>query len=163
MKVLQDVQDQLFLNTELKDKDRVILEDLIYFKGHLQILYVAELQLEITECKYDSKVAGQFGQKKTLELISRNFYQPKMDKWINKYNGTWDTCQCMESPRHTKFGLLQPLEFLYSPWESILLDFIMALPESEGHTKIMVVVVDHFSKMAHFIALTKTTTAKDVA
>jgi hypothetical protein len=38
----------------------------------------------------------------------------------------------------------------------------MALPESEGHTQIMV-VVDRFSKMAHFIALTETATAKDAA
>jgi small neutral amino acid transporter SnatA (MarC family) len=38
----------------------------------------------------------------------------------------------------------------------------VALFELEGHTQIMV-VVDRFSKMAHFIALTKTVTAKDAA
>jgi hypothetical protein len=38
----------------------------------------------------------------------------------------------------------------------------VALPELEGHTQIMV-VVDYFSKMAHFIALTEAATAKDVA
>jgi hypothetical protein len=37
----------------------------------------------------------------------------------------------------------------------------VALPEAEGYTQIMV-VVDHFSKMAHFIALQETATAKDV-
>jgi hypothetical protein len=37
----------------------------------------------------------------------------------------------------------------------------VVLPESEGYTQIMV-VVDHFSKMTHFIALTKTTTTKDM-
>jgi hypothetical protein len=68
----------------------------------------------------------------------------------------------MKSPRHAKFGLLQPLELSYSPWESTSVDFIVALPESEGHTQIMV-VVDRFSKMAHFIALVETATAKDAA
>jgi hypothetical protein len=68
----------------------------------------------------------------------------------------------MKSSRHAKFGLLQPLELSYSPWESTSVDFIVALPESEGHTQIMV-VVDRFSKMAHLIALNKTATAKDVA
>jgi hypothetical protein len=68
----------------------------------------------------------------------------------------------MKSPRHVKFGLLQPLELSYSPWESTSVDFIVALPESEGHTQIMV-VVDRFSKMAHFIALHETATAKDAA
>jgi hypothetical protein len=41
-----------------------------------------------------------------------------------------------------------------------LVDFIVTLPESEGHTQIMV-VVDRFSKMAHFIAGHETATAKD--
>jgi hypothetical protein len=68
----------------------------------------------------------------------------------------------MKSPRHAKFGLLQPLELSYSPWESTVVDFIVALLELEGHTQIMV-VVDRFSKMAHFIALTEKATAKDAA
>jgi small neutral amino acid transporter SnatA (MarC family) len=38
----------------------------------------------------------------------------------------------------------------------------VALPKSEGYTQIMV-VVDCFSKMAHFIALAKTATSKDAA
>jgi hypothetical protein len=39
-------------------------------------------------------------------------------------------------------------------------DFIVALPESAGQPQIMV-MVDCFSKMAHFIALPETATAKD--
>jgi hypothetical protein len=50
----------------------------------------------------------------------------------------------------------------YSPWESTSVDFIVALPESESHTQIMV-VVDCFSKMLHFIALAETATAGDIA
>jgi transposase InsO family protein len=38
----------------------------------------------------------------------------------------------------------------------------VALPELEGHTQI-IVVVDHFSKMSHFIALKETATVKDAA
>jgi hypothetical protein len=37
----------------------------------------------------------------------------------------------------------------------------VALPKSEGHTQIMV-VVDRYSKMAHFKALTETATTKDI-
>jgi hypothetical protein len=46
------------------------LEELIYFKGRLQIPDVEELLLEIAKQEYDSKVAGHFGQKKTLEIMS---------------------------------------------------------------------------------------------
>jgi hypothetical protein len=79
IKSLQDDRYQLFINTKLEDKDRVIQEGLIYFKGRLQVPDIEELRLEITESEHDSKVAGHFGQKKTLELISRNFYWLKME------------------------------------------------------------------------------------
>jgi len=42
------------------------------------------------------------------------------------------------------------------------MDFITHLPESEGHTQIMV-VVDRFTKVRHFIGLNDNATAKDVA
>jgi len=43
-----------------------------------------------------------------------------------------------------------------------LTDFITNLPESQDHMQIMV-VVDQFTKMAHFIGLNENVTAKDVA
>jgi len=45
---------------------------------------------------------------------------------------------------------------------SISTDFITQLPESQGKTQI-IVVVDRFTKMAHFISLHENATAKDVA
>ena len=42
------------------------------------------------------------------------------------------------------------------------MDFITQLPESQGKTQIMV-VVDRFTKMAHFMGLHENATAKDVA
>jgi hypothetical protein len=68
----------------------------------------------------------------------------------------------MKSPQHAKFGLLQLLELSYCPWESTSVDFIVALPESEGYKQVMV-VVDRFSKMAQFKALAETATARDAA
>jgi hypothetical protein len=41
-------------------------------------------------------------------------------------------------------------------------DFITALPESAEHTQVMV-VVDRFTKMAHFVALKGKATATDCA
>jgi hypothetical protein len=71
--------------------------------------------LEIAKQEYDSKVAGHFGQKKTLEIMSWNFYWPKMEEWVNKYIWTCDICQYMKSPKHVKFKLLQLLELSCSP------------------------------------------------
>ena len=40
------------------------------------------------------------------------------------------------------------------PWASISMDFIVDLPASEGHDSVLV-VVDRFSKLAHFLPCSK--------
>jgi len=47
-------------------------------------------------------------------------------------------------------GLLQPLPISEGLWESVSMDFMVSLPPSKGFDAI-IVVVDQFSKMAHFI------------
>ncbi|KAG1953664.1 retrotransposable element [Pimephales promelas] len=59
-------------------------------------------------------------------------------------------------------GLLQPLPVPSRPWSHIALDFITALPPSQGHT-VVLTVVDRFSKVAHFIPLPKLPSAKETA
>src|SRR5437660_2938588 len=85
-----------------------------------------------------------------------------MEDTINEYVRICDACQRNKSRRHAKYELLQPLEVPYAPWKSISVDFIMALPESEGKTQIMV-VVDNCTKIAHFFPLLETGTTTDVA
>ena len=48
--------------------------------------------------------------------------------------------------------MLHPLELSYAPWDSISMDFITHLPVSEGCSTVSV-VVDRFTKMAHFIPI----------
>ena len=49
-------------------------------------------------------------------------------------------------------SLLQPLNIPSQHWEEVLMDFITGLPKSKGKNVIMV-VVDRFTKYAHFCAL----------
>ncbi len=58
-------------------------------------------------------------------------------------------------------GLLQPLSVPSRPWSHIALDFVTALPPSQGNT-VVLTVVDRFSKAAHFIPC-PTTSAKETA
>jgi len=87
-----------------------------------------------------------------MALISRNFYWPKMEDDVREYCSSYDICQKIKSPRHAKHGLLHPLELPSKPWTHVLTDFITDLPLSSGVTKILV-VVDRFTKMAHFIPI----------
>jgi len=116
---------------------------------------------EILKSERDLKVAGHMGQDKTSELIRRNFWWPKMNERLIDFVRSCLECQKNKSSHHAPYGLSSPLELPYAPWQSIAMDFIMELPQSEGCDQLCV-IVDRFTKMAHFIPL-KEKTALDLA
>lgn len=64
---------------------------------------------------------------------------------------------------HVKYpGLLQPLPVPEHAWQIISMDFIEGLPRSASYNSIMV-VVDKFSKYAHFVLLAHPFTTFQVA
>ena len=91
---------------------------------------------------------------KTLELISRSFWWQQPWKLVKEFVRTCDTCARAKSTHHRPYGLLQPLPNPIRPWASISTDFITDLPETNGFNSILV-VVDRFTKMAHFIPCVK--------
>jgi len=122
------------------------------YKGRLYTPDSLELKRTIVSKEHDTLVAGHMGQDKTVELVRRNFFWPQMDSWIRHCVGSCEDCQKDKAIRHTRYGLLQPLEVPYAPWDSISMDFITDLPLSGGHDSIWV-IVDRFTKMAHFVPL----------
>ena len=132
------------------DGNFTIANELLCWKNRI---YVPEgLRQRVIKSEHVSKVAGHFGRERTMELLSRNFYWTNMERDIRKYCSECDNCQRTKAPRHAKHGLLHPLELACKPWTHISTDFITDLPESEGAT-IILVVVDRFTKMAHFIPI----------
>jgi len=146
---------------ELSSKDRKVGEmeykdDLLY-RGNL--LWIPKgLVQRILESEHDTKVAGHMGQDKTIELIRQNFWWPKMNERIIDFVRSCPECQKNKASRHQPYGLSSPLELPYAPWQSIVMDFITELPLSEGCDQLWV-VIDQFTKMAHFIPLREKTAA----
>jgi len=117
----------------------------------------------ILESEHDTKITGHMGQDKTIKLIRRNFCWPKMNERIIDFVRSCPECQKNKAARHQPYGLSSSLELLYAPWQSIAMDFITELPLSEGCDQLWV-VIDRFTKMAHFLPLKKETrTAADLA
>jgi len=77
-------------------------DGLHYYKGRLFVPSKEELLTEIAKGCHDSKVAGHFGQEKTIELVTRNFHWEKLCEWINDYLRSCNECQNDKSPRHAK-------------------------------------------------------------
>jgi hypothetical protein len=88
-------------------------EDLQAWKGRI---YVPKaMRKKVMKSEHDSKIAGHFGRDRTMELISRNFFWPKMEDEVRMYCNECDNCQRTKAPRHAKHGLLHPLELPSKP------------------------------------------------
>jgi len=132
------------------------------YKNKLYIPDDESLQTEIAYGCHDSLVAGHFGQEKTIERVTGDFYCKGRADWIRDYARSCDECQHSKSPRHAKYGLLQPLKVPYTAWSSISTAIITQLPESQGKTQLNV-VVDGLTQMAHLVGRHENATAKNVA
>ena len=60
-------------------------DGLVYYKNRLYIPEDEALQTEIAQGCHDSLVAGHFGQEKTMEIVTRDFYWEKLADWIRDY------------------------------------------------------------------------------
>jgi len=115
-----------------EQKGMIEMKDgVVYWKGMLWIPSDGNLIRQILESEHDTKVAGHMGQDKTIELIRRNFWWPRMNKQITDFVRSCLQCQKNKVARHQPYGLLAPMELLYAPWQSIAMDLITDLPLSE--------------------------------
>jgi hypothetical protein len=73
-----------------------------------------------------------------------------------------DVCQCKKRETVKSPGTLQPLLIPPAIWWDISMDFIVGLPKL-GNKSVIMVVVDHISKYAHFCALQHPFIASTVA
>jgi len=85
-----------------------------------------------------------------------------MTKEVGRYIDKCDACQRYKNQNKVPAGKLMPNTIPEKPWSYILGDFITKLPLAQEYDTILV-VYGHFSKMAHFIAITEKTLAKGLA
>lgn len=112
--------------------------------------------------KHNGCLSGHFSLNKTLELVQRFYYWPKMQRDIMRYVEQCLVCQKAKG-NSSNAGLYQPLPNPHRPWDCISMDFVVGLPSFQARFDSIFVVVDRFSKMAHFIPCKKTHDASHIA
>ena len=142
------------------DLARFTIQDNLLFRDNL--LYVPEGPCRtrvLHEC-HDDPLVGHFGVAKTLELISRGYWWPQPWKLVKEFVKSCNVCARSKASHHRPYGLLRPLPIPKRPWASLSMDFITDLPFVGGYDSVFV-MVDRFTKMAHFAPCAKTITGEE--
>jgi hypothetical protein len=94
-----------------------------------------EKSIIILHAEHNPIVTGHFGQFKTLEWVKAILHWPEMERDEEEYVQRCDSCRRNMTVRYVMFGLLDPLDIPERPWKDISIDFKVAIPESQGHTR----------------------------
>ncbi len=152
------------LTWEVESKVRTALEGVTPPPGcPPSRLFVPEgLRSDVIRWGHCSNVACHPGVNRTSFLVKQRFWWNSMARDIREFVLACSVCARGKTSNRPPEGLLQPLSVPSRPWSHIALDFVTALPPSQGNT-VVLTVVDRFSKAAHFIPLPKLPSAKETA
>ncbi|KAE8881599.1 hypothetical protein PF003_g34334 [Phytophthora fragariae] len=121
-----------------------------------------DLRARLVHEYHDAPAGGHLGREKTFAALSRDFFWPRMYKWIRKWVRSCEIYQRVK-PAASKQAPLRPLPIATSAWRSVSMDFIFGLPrDAEGRTGVLV-FVDRFSKMVHLALVAAQVTADESA
>ena len=93
---------------------------------------------------------GHFGVENTLEILHEHFYWLNMKHDVQSIYDKCTPCKKGKS-KVMPHGFYTPLSMPNHPWIDFSMDFVLGLPQSQGGKENIFIVVDRFSKMAHFI------------
>ncbi|KAL4587543.1 hypothetical protein LXL04_000414 [Taraxacum kok-saghyz] len=137
-------------------------DGLLYSSDKMFIPNNSSIRQQLLLEYHSSTLGGHSGVAATIRRLSSTFRWPKLKEEIRSFIRHCKVCQETKYPTHKPYGLLQPIPVPTQVWADIFMDFITYLPSSGGKTVIWV-VVDRFSKFAHFIPLPTKFTAPTLA
>ena len=126
----------------------------LFFDNHLCVPQCSLRELFLREA-HGGGLMGHFGVKKIHKLVHEHFYWPSLMKDVERICSRCVVCK-KASSKALNQGLYSSLPIPSHPSVDISMDFVLGLPRSKSGRDSIFVVVDRFSKMAHFIPCHKT-------
>ncbi|WVZ76299.1 hypothetical protein U9M48_024286, partial [Paspalum notatum var. saurae] len=142
---------------------RLDKEGILWFKNRLVVPKDLELRKKILDEAHTSMFTMHLGCNKMYQYLKQKFWWTRMKREIAKYVSECDVCQRVKAHHLKPAGMLQPLAVLAWKWKDIHMDFIVGLPRTQKGYNSIWVVIDRFTKSAHFIPVETTYRAKQYA
>ena len=89
---------------------------------------------------YAHTIIGHFGQFKTAQYIRRYFWWTSMAQEIEAFCTSCSACAVAKDANSKPRGLLHSLPILDRPWQSVGMDFIGPLPQSNNFNYLLVII-----------------------
>ena len=107
-------------------------------------------------------LAGHFGRDKTIAFVEDRFYWLSLKKDVARIVAQCRTSSLAKAKKqNTSLYTLLPIP--HEPGKDVSMDFILGLTRTARGHDFILVVVDRFSKMTHFIPCNKTNDALHIA
>ena len=129
----------------------------IYYREKLFVPPDDELRTQVLYRTHSTGPAGHPGRVKTLDLVNRTYWWPRLSKDVEEFVRACELCVRTKASRSSPPGFLQPLPVPFRAWSDISVDYITPLPvctQNGEQYKHILVVVCRLTKMRHFIPVT---------
>ncbi len=132
-------------------------------------LYVSEdlfVREELLKRHHDDSLAKHFDVDKISKLLDCKYYWKSMIKNVKEYIDTCDICQRVKMKHHLSYDELKSLSRFTDSWKEITMNFITDLLSSKWKEVVydsILVIVDHYMKMMHYLSMKKTLTVVELA
>jgi transposase InsO family protein len=137
----------------LSDPDSrwTVIDGLVHDAGErLVVPEDVSLRTKVICLAHSSPHAGHPRIDKTYDLVHRDYVWDSLHRDVTSFVNSCPHCQQTKTFPSCPSSKLQPLPPPSEAWEEITADLIVYLPKSDGFDAIFV-VVDRFTKRAHFI------------
>ncbi|WVZ80352.1 hypothetical protein U9M48_027835, partial [Paspalum notatum var. saurae] len=126
-------------------------QGVLWFKNRLVVPKDMELRKKILEEAHESVLAMHPGSNKMYQDLKQRFWWTRMKREIAKYVSECHVCKRVKADHLKPGGMLQPLNIPAWKWEDIHMDFVVGLPRTQKGYDSIWVIIDRFTKSAHFL------------